>query len=625
MNGGKRGLLVNAENLCRKRRSSAVARFLGHANRGWRLHPRTEGRCASKKKGRAREDARLGGSRVGAALRVERRDSRVGSAPCRGLAAAALASRKRARPGRVAGRELNRPLADRRADRRRLRPGDPPGEQTSTSPTTTTAPSTPTPSRGIYQQHAVLAGGDPPPAVEPINELNAVCGLAVDAAGNLYANEFHQRRARRCRAKKSIDPGRIDRGCRRRRRQRLRRRSNLRGGLRRAGGTRARRRRENRPRQPGRWLTASRSIRKPAASTSPMRATETVKIFDLAGNPATPTGTLDGRPEVASTRWSMPLWLSTKARPKAKGTCSSSMTSNPAPNFPKRRVYEFDAGGAYLDRLQGRTVGPQGWRNAGPIFGEPSGIAVDSEQRRPLRHRRQQRTCERRQVRPLRTVRPAAASSRRRRTGAPRRRWRRARAGAAPVRRPGCSRRRPVASASVVDTAPRRAGQLRRQAHAARAAPPRHGAGRDRRRRQDRRHRRAGPAAAAADLDRDQPQRALHLARACRSAASTRSSPRPPTAPLPPAAARWSAKAASRPTSSCPSSRPSPPRARSSPSTAGQRQAGDPRPHLRHPAGADLDRLALPAQRKATAPTARSSKPRCRRRPATGATSPACG
>jgi hypothetical protein len=52
MNGGKRGVLVNAENLC-KARQLATARFLGHANRGWRLHPEVKAKCAkSKKKGR---------------------------------------------------------------------------------------------------------------------------------------------------------------------------------------------------------------------------------------------------------------------------------------------------------------------------------------------------------------------------------------------------------------------------------------------------------------------------------------------------------------------------------------------------------------------------------------------
>ncbi len=54
MNGGKRGVLVNAENLC-KARQLATARLLGHANRGWRLHPEVKADCGQrKKKGRGR-------------------------------------------------------------------------------------------------------------------------------------------------------------------------------------------------------------------------------------------------------------------------------------------------------------------------------------------------------------------------------------------------------------------------------------------------------------------------------------------------------------------------------------------------------------------------------------------
>jgi hypothetical protein len=50
LNAGKRGLLVNAENLCRKRQPT-VAKFIGQANRGWRLHPELKAEC-KKKKGR---------------------------------------------------------------------------------------------------------------------------------------------------------------------------------------------------------------------------------------------------------------------------------------------------------------------------------------------------------------------------------------------------------------------------------------------------------------------------------------------------------------------------------------------------------------------------------------------
>ncbi len=50
MNGGKRGVLVAAGNLCGKRQL-ATARFVGHANRGWRLHPEMRAECKGKRKG----------------------------------------------------------------------------------------------------------------------------------------------------------------------------------------------------------------------------------------------------------------------------------------------------------------------------------------------------------------------------------------------------------------------------------------------------------------------------------------------------------------------------------------------------------------------------------------------
>jgi DNA-binding beta-propeller fold protein YncE len=49
-----------------------------------------------------------------------------------------------------------------------------------------------------------LAGGRPR---EESNTLNAVCGIAVDLAGNLYANEFHQAVVRLSAGEPVIDPG----------------------------------------------------------------------------------------------------------------------------------------------------------------------------------------------------------------------------------------------------------------------------------------------------------------------------------------------------------------------------------------------------------------------------------
>ncbi len=52
MKAGRRGVLVNAENLCAKAQP-ATATLVGHANRGWRLHPKLKVECKKKRaKGR---------------------------------------------------------------------------------------------------------------------------------------------------------------------------------------------------------------------------------------------------------------------------------------------------------------------------------------------------------------------------------------------------------------------------------------------------------------------------------------------------------------------------------------------------------------------------------------------
>jgi hypothetical protein len=47
MKAGKRGLLVNAENLCRKEQL-ATAKLIGQANRGWRVHPVLGAKCGGR-------------------------------------------------------------------------------------------------------------------------------------------------------------------------------------------------------------------------------------------------------------------------------------------------------------------------------------------------------------------------------------------------------------------------------------------------------------------------------------------------------------------------------------------------------------------------------------------------
>jgi len=53
MKAGRRGVLVNAENLC-GHTQTATAKFIGHANHGWRLHPALTAACKKKKKKRGK-------------------------------------------------------------------------------------------------------------------------------------------------------------------------------------------------------------------------------------------------------------------------------------------------------------------------------------------------------------------------------------------------------------------------------------------------------------------------------------------------------------------------------------------------------------------------------------------
>jgi hypothetical protein len=63
MEGGRQGVIVNAAELCAGKQV-ARARFLGHANRGWRLRPALQARCKERKerrdKGRGDEQKRGG-------------------------------------------------------------------------------------------------------------------------------------------------------------------------------------------------------------------------------------------------------------------------------------------------------------------------------------------------------------------------------------------------------------------------------------------------------------------------------------------------------------------------------------------------------------------------------------
>jgi hypothetical protein len=229
---------------------------------------------------------------------------------------------------------------------------------------------------GTYQGSDFLDGGNPPPVLEPINELNAVCALAVDGAGTLYGDEFHQR-VLTLPGEEVVDPGQstgvaIDDA------------GNLYVDDRTYVAV------YDAPVVPGEApaskigdgnLIDAYGVAVDSQSGRvyvPDAGEGTVKIFNPAGNPAVPVGTLEQPPGSGFSSLVNASLAVDESATEGKGHVLVVDDLKPRAEFPEAAIYEFDPSGAYLDRLQGRTVGPTGEEKPGPIFGEPSGIAVDS-------------------------------------------------------------------------------------------------------------------------------------------------------------------------------------------------------------------------------------------------------
>ena len=311
------------------------------------------------------------------------------------------------------------------------------------------------------------------------------------------------------------------------------------------------------------------------------------------------------RPGTASVRWSTHLSPSTRARPKAKGTCSSSMTSNPAPNFPKPPSTSSTPAVPTSTRCR---VGPSarpGGETWSPIFGEPSGVAVDpgsGELYVTTGNSERVRTSSstapsNRLPRPLSSPGDEGSS------------------GVARGRRLGARERAPARLDRTARaqqrirfrgrTAPRRCGSAS-TASSPRSALPRHGTapvgivvdarisatGA------------AGPAAAAADHDRDQPQRTLRL----HGPAGLPGRPDPALDHRRcPRACRGSLVGEGRFSANVklPEQSPFPPPARSSPSTAGSTASRRSSPTSTAPSRRRPRPSCPSCSRRATAPTAR--------------------
>jgi len=234
---------------------------------------------------------------------------------------------------------------------------------------------------GLHQSTLELKGGDPSTIVNPIEKLNAVCGLAVDQAGTLYASEFHQR-VLRMPAEEEIDPGPST-------------------GI--AVGADGDLFVDDRtyvavydaPVEPGEapvqkiGLGSLGEAFGVAVDFETGRvyvadaADETVKAFDPGTSLTAPVETIEG-PEGTGGPHFHSLFNAALAvdnsSTSGKGHLLVVDDLKPRLDSPQAAIYEFDAAGASLGPpLEARTVGGQGNKQQGPVFGEPSGLAVDSK------------------------------------------------------------------------------------------------------------------------------------------------------------------------------------------------------------------------------------------------------
>jgi DNA-binding beta-propeller fold protein YncE len=206
---------------------------------------------------------------------------------------------------------------------------------------------------------------------------DAVCGLAVDGAGNRYGNEFHEA-VLTLPGKEIVDPGpatgvAVDEA------------GNLYVDDRTYVSV------YNAPVVPGEAATEEIGLNhlddaygvavdsKAGRVYVPDAATDTVKIFNSAGETEEPVGEIDGPLGAKfSSLKDATVAVDTSAG-EGQGHVLVVDDTDPGAESPGAAVYEFDAAGNYLDRLQIRVYGGFGEKRIGPLFGEPSGLAVDPE------------------------------------------------------------------------------------------------------------------------------------------------------------------------------------------------------------------------------------------------------
>jgi DNA-binding beta-propeller fold protein YncE len=225
---------------------------------------------------------------------------------------------------------------------------------------------------GLFQGSLVLSGGDPR---SEIDELDAVCGLAVDGAGNRYGSELHQA-VITLPGEKLVDSGpstglAVD-GA-----------GNLYVDDRTYVAV------YDAPIVPGE--SAAEKIGNDnlidaygvAVDSEGARVyvadagTNTVKVFEPAVEPIEPADEIDGPSEGEFSSLKDAALTVDMSDGEGRGHLLVVDDTDPGAESAGAAVYEFDSTGNYLDRLRGRAYGGFAEPREGPLFGEPSGLAVD--------------------------------------------------------------------------------------------------------------------------------------------------------------------------------------------------------------------------------------------------------
>jgi DNA-binding beta-propeller fold protein YncE len=207
----------------------------------------------------------------------------------------------------------------------------------------------------------------------PIHEGNAVCGLAVDASGNRYGNELHGA-VLTLPGKKVVDPGpatgiAVDKA------------GNLYVDDRTYVAV------YDAPLTPGEPAAEKIGLNhlgdaygvavNPEASRVYVAdaASDTVKVFEPAIDLELPAEEISGSPEAQFSSLKDAAVAVDAGTGEGQGHVLVADNLDPGGEKPRSAIYEFDATGNYLDVLQSGR--PYSETQEGPLFGEPSGLAVD--------------------------------------------------------------------------------------------------------------------------------------------------------------------------------------------------------------------------------------------------------